>query len=155
MKVALLKVSTIAVAAILATGCATNKAHKGTVLDPQLASSIKPGVDNKASVEKLLGTPSFSGQFTPNDWYYISRDTNRLAFRNPRVRKQTVLLVRFDQGGNVASTQQTGKELVLAVNPSHRSTPTLGRKKSFFEELFGTIGSVGAPGLPGGNSGPY
>ncbi|HET7575349.1 MAG TPA: outer membrane protein assembly factor BamE [Sphingomicrobium sp.] len=155
MKVALLKVSTIAVAAILATGCATNKAHKGTVLDPQLASSIKPGVDNKASVEKLLGTPSFSGQFTPNDWYYISRDTNRLAFRNPRVRKQTVLLVRFDQGGNVASTQRTGKELVLAVNPSHRSTPTLGRKKSFFEELFGTIGSVGAPGLPGGSSGPY
>lgn len=155
MKVALLKVSTIAVAAILATGCATNRAHKGTVLDPQLASSIKPGVDNQASVQKLLGTPSFSGQFTPNDWYYVSRDTNRLAFRNPRVKKQTVLLVRFDQGGNVASTQQTGKELVLAVDPSHRSTPTLGRKKSFFEELFGTIGSVGAPGLPGGSSGPY
>jgi outer membrane protein assembly factor BamE (lipoprotein component of BamABCDE complex) len=150
-----LKVSTIAVAAILATGCATNRAHKGTVLDPQLASSIKPGVDNKASVEKLLGSPTFSGQFTPNDWYYVSRDTNRLAFRNPRVKKQTVLLVRFDQGGNVASTQRTGKELVLAVDPSHRSTPTLGRKKSFFEELFGTIGSVGAPGLPGGNSGPY
>jgi hypothetical protein len=51
MKVALLKVSTIALAAILATGCATNRAHKGAVLDPQLASSIKPGVDNKASVQ--------------------------------------------------------------------------------------------------------
>jgi outer membrane protein assembly factor BamE (lipoprotein component of BamABCDE complex) len=155
MKVALLKVSTIALAAILATGCATNRAHKGAVLDPQLASSIKPGVDNKASVQKLLGTPTLSGQFTPNDWYYVSRDTNRLAFRNPRVRQQTVLLVRFDQAGNVVSTQRTGKELVLAVDPSGRSTPTLGRKKSFFEELFGTIGSVGTPGLPGGSSGPY
>jgi len=29
-------------------------------------------------------------------------------------------------------------------------TPTLGRKRSFFEELFGNIGTVGAPGLPGG-----
>ena len=65
-------------------GCAANRAHKGAVIDPQLASSIQPGVDNKASVDKLLGTPSFTGEFTPNDWYYVSRDTNQLAFRNPR-----------------------------------------------------------------------
>ena len=38
---------------------------------------------------------------------------------------------------------------MLNVNPAHRKTPTLGRKQSFFEELFGNIGTVGAPGLPG------
>ena len=32
----------------------------------------------------------------------------------------------------------------MNVNPTHRTTPTLGRKRSFFEELFGNIGSVGA-----------
>jgi hypothetical protein len=37
----------------------------------------------------------------------------------------------------------------MNVEPTHRSTPTLGRKRSFFEELFGNIGTVGAPGLPG------
>jgi hypothetical protein len=67
-----------------------------------------------------------------------------------------VLLVRFDQAGNVASTQQTGKELVLGLDPSKRSTPTLGRKRSFFDELFGNIGTIGTPGLPGGGGGgPY
>jgi hypothetical protein len=30
----------------------------------------------------------------------------------------------------------------------------LGRKRSFFEELFGNIGQVGAPGLPGQGGGP-
>jgi len=154
MKLALARISTIALIGLLAAGCATNRAHKGAVLDSQLASSIQPGVDNKASVQKLLGTPTLAGQFTPNDWYYVSRDTNQLAFRNPRVTKQDVLLVRFDQTGNVASMQHTGKELVLGLNPSHRHTPTLGRNKSFFEEIFGNIGSVGS-GLPGGGASPY
>jgi hypothetical protein len=59
------------------------------------------------------------------------------------------MLVRFDPKGNVASLQQTGKELVLDVDPSGRETPTLGRKRSFFEELFGNIGTVGSGPLAG------
>jgi hypothetical protein len=61
-----------------------------------------------------------------------------------------VVIVRFDQKGNVAAVQHTGKELVMNVEPTGKKTPTLGRKRSFFEELFGNIGTVGAPGLPGG-----
>ena len=68
MKVAL-KLSVAVLAATLLAGCAGVRAHKGAVVDPQLASAIQPGVDNKASVEKTLGRPSFIGQFTPNDWY--------------------------------------------------------------------------------------
>ena len=147
MKLGSFKVSAFALTALLVSGCATNHAHKGAVIDPQLASSIQPGVDNKDSVTKLLGTPTLQAQFTPNDWYYVSRDTNQVAFRNPRVTRQTVMLVRFDQAGNVASVQQTGKEYVMNLNPSKRFTPTLGRSKSFFEELFGGIGTVGAPGM--------
>ena len=157
MKLGLFRVSTIGVAALLIGGCAINQAHKGAVIDPQLASSIQPGVDNKASVQKLLGTPTLTGQFTPNDWYYVSRDTNQLAFRNPRVSKQLVMLVRFNPAGSVASIQRTGKELILPLNPTHRETPTLGRKQSFLDELFNNIGSVstGGPGGAPGGSGPY
>ena len=156
MKPGLLKVSTVALAALLFTGCAMNRAHKGAVIDPRLASAIQPGVDNKASVQKVLGTPTLTGEFTPNDWYYVSRDTNQIAFRNPRVSRQLVMLVRFDAAGNVASIQRSGKELVLGVSPSHRATPTLGRKKSFFDELFSNIGSVSSGGAGGqGGGGPY
>src|SRR4051794_18166479 len=155
MKLAV-KVAAIASAVLLA-GCAQTRAHKGVVLDPQLVSGIQPGVDNKDSVEKALGRPSFTGQFSANDWYYVSRDVNQVAFRNPRVKKQTVMIVRFDQKGNVASVQKTGREMVMNLEPSGKKTPTLGRKRSFFEELFGNIGSVGAPGRPGqgGGNGPY
>jgi outer membrane protein assembly factor BamE (lipoprotein component of BamABCDE complex) len=151
MKLAMLKTAMI-LGAVLLAGCSQIRQHKGVVLDPQISSAIQPGVDNKDSVEKALGRPSFVGQFTPNDWYYFSRDVNQVAFRNPKVVKQTVLVVHFDQKGNFASVQRTGKELVMNVEPTHRSTPTLGRKRTFFEELFGNIGTVGAPGLPGGQN---
>jgi outer membrane protein assembly factor BamE (lipoprotein component of BamABCDE complex) len=154
MKRAAITTATLAAAMLLA-GCAQMRAHKGAIMDPQLAGAIQPGVDNKDSVEKAIGRPTFVGQFTPNDWYYVSRDTSQLAFRNPRVTKEKVMIVRFDQKGNVASVQNTGREMVMNVRPYGKQTPTLGRKRSFFEELFGNIGSVGA-GVPGqgGENGP-
>ena len=79
----------------------------------------------------------------------MSRATPRpVAFRNPKVTEQTVLHVRFDAAGNVASVGQTGKEVIATIDPAGRKTPTLGRKRSFFDELFGNIGTVGQPGLP-------
>jgi outer membrane protein assembly factor BamE (lipoprotein component of BamABCDE complex) len=146
---ALLRMALAVAATVALAGCASVRTHRGAVIDLQLASSIQPGVDNKDSVAKLLGRPSFTGQFTSNDWYYVSRDTAQFAFRNPRVLRQTVLHVAFDPAGNVAAVNRTGRELALNVDPTGRETPTLGRKRSFFEELFGTSGSVGPPGLPG------
>lgn len=149
-------VKTVAIAALLLTGCSQLRQHKGVVLDSQMVAAVQPGVDNKDSVEKALGRPTFVGQFTPNDWYYVSRDVNQVAFRNPRVLKQTVLIVHFDPKGNVTAVQRTGKELVMNVRPTNRVTPTLGRRQTFFEELFGNIGSVssGLPGGGGGGNGP-
>lgn len=152
MRFALLKVSAAIMGAALISGCAGDRVHKGAVVDTQLLGAVQVGVDNKASVEKTLGRPSFGGQFTSNDWYYVSEDTSQFAFRNPRVTKATVVHVKFDQAGNVVAVERTGKELMASVDPTHRKTPTLGRKKSFFEEIFGGIGSVGS-GIPGASPG--
>jgi len=152
MKVAVLKLPVAVATVALLAGCASVNAHKGAVINTQLSGSIQPGIDNKASVEKLLGRPTFTGEFTPNDWYYVSRDTRQIAFRNPRTTKETVLHISFDQKGNVAAINHTGKELAMNVDPTKRYTPSLGRKKSFFEELFGNIGTVGAGGIGGGQN---
>jgi outer membrane protein assembly factor BamE (lipoprotein component of BamABCDE complex) len=148
MKVALKTVMIATAVPVMLAGCASNHVHKGTVIDRRLVSAIQPGVDNKDSVEKLLGRPSFTGEFTQNDWYYVSRDTNQIGFRNPHVTKTTVLHVGFDAKGNVAGVNETGRELVMNLNPSGRRTPTLGREKSFFEELFGNIGLGGGKTQP-------
>lgn len=149
MKLRYWKAVTVGVAGSLLVGCAAMHAHKGAVLDTQLVGSIQPGVDNQASVEKLLGRPTFVGQFAPNDWIYVARDTTQFAFRNPRLTNQSTIIVHFDRAGNVTSVQHSGKDLAMNLDPSNRRTPTMGKKKSFFEELFGGIGSVNSGGIPG------
>jgi outer membrane protein assembly factor BamE (lipoprotein component of BamABCDE complex) len=144
----------VAAAATLLAGCAGVREHRGFVMDKALASAIQPGIDNKASVTKTLGRPSFAGQFNDSDWYYLSRATSALAFRNPHATSQDLLHIRFDAGGNVASVERTGKEQIASVKPMRKTTPTLGRKRSFFDEIFGNIGMVGSGGLGGsGNAG--
>ena len=140
------------IVALTAGGCTQLKGRQGYVVDLVLTESIAPGVDNRESVEKTLGRPTFVGQFSNNEWYYVSRETRQLAFAKPRPVNQQVLRVRFDPAGNVAAVDKTGIELVSKISPEGDKTPTLGRSRSFFEDIFGNIGAVGAPGAgaPGG-----
>jgi outer membrane protein assembly factor BamE (lipoprotein component of BamABCDE complex) len=134
----------ITAALVLTSGCTRLRAQQGYIGDATLLTSVQPGVDNKESVQASLGRPTFVGQFDQNDWYYYSRQTKQLAFAQPRAAEQSVVKVRFDNAGNVASVTTTGKELISNISPEGDKTPTLGRNKSFFEEIFGNIGSVGA-----------
>ncbi|HKX21877.1 MAG TPA: outer membrane protein assembly factor BamE [Rhizorhapis sp.] len=135
----------------LASGCARVRAHQGYIVDNLLVDSVQPGVDNKASVERTLGRPSFAGQFDSSEWYYVARDTRQLAFSKPKPVNQTVLRVRFDQAGNVVAVDKTGLDLVAKIDPESDKTPTLGRKRGLFQEIFGNIGAVGAAGTGSGS----
>ncbi|MDO9369064.1 MAG: outer membrane protein assembly factor BamE [Sphingopyxis sp.] len=132
--------------ALATSGCTQLKGRQGYVVDPLLTEAITAGVDNRESVEKTLGRPTFVGQFSNNEYYYVSRETRQLAFAKPRPVAQQVLRVRFDPAGNVAAVDRTGLELVSRISPNGDKTPTLGRERSFFEDIFGNIGAVGAPG---------
>ncbi len=139
---------------LLLSGCSQVRGHQGYIVDTVLTNSIQPGVDNRQSVEASLGRPTFSGQFDENTWYYVSRETKQLAFNSPSAREQMVMRVTFDEAGNVTAVDRTGLELVANINPNGDKTPTLGRERSFFQELFGNIGAVGAAGSRGASTDP-
>ena len=145
-----LALGALACAVVAATAACTKvRDHHGYLVDETLVAGIRPGVDNRESVQGTLGRPSFVGQFDQRDWYYVSRGTSNLAFQKPNPTTQMVLHVRFDEAGNVVSVERTGLERVASINPSNEETPTLGRDRSFFEELFGNIGRVGTTGTTG------
>jgi outer membrane protein assembly factor BamE (lipoprotein component of BamABCDE complex) len=135
--------------ALASTGCASIRDHRGYLIDPALTNAVQPGVDNRLSVERSLGQPTFKSQFGQQTYYYVAVDTRQRPFARPRTRAQTVLMINFDAKGNVASVERGGMEKVAQINPDSHKTSTLGRNRSFFEDLFGNIGSVGA--LPGSN----
>lgn len=141
-----------AVLAALA-GCSSIKDHRGYLVDQALVDSVQPGIDNKASVERTLGRPTFVAQFGEPVWYYVSVDTKQAAFTRPRPYDAMALKVHFDAAGNVRSIERTGMEKIVMIDPDGHKTPTLGKHRGFLEDLFGNIGSVGAAGMGGGGGG--
>ena len=146
------------VAAIGLPGCAPLRSHTGYVVDADLVNSVQPGVDTRQSVLETLGTPTFTNQFGQGQWFYLARDSRNYAFNKPHPTNQITLKISFDDKGTVTRVDRTGADQIVKVNPTNRITPTLGRKQGFFQELFGNIGTVGAPGMTAqpdrGNTGP-
>lgn len=131
-------------------GCSSIRESRGYVTDQVLLQSVQPGIDNQRSVEGTLGRPSFTSQYGEPTWYYVSSVTGRKPFVRPRTQQHSVLAVQFDAAGNVASVERSGIEQVVFLTPDGDETPTLGRERGFFEDLFGNIGTVGAPGAGAG-----
>jgi outer membrane protein assembly factor BamE (lipoprotein component of BamABCDE complex) len=124
----------------LAASCTTNIAQRGNLPEPDKLAQIHPGTTTKADVEKLLGSPSSTGVFDGNSWYYISKRTKQVAFFNPDVLDQEVYIVRFNNQGVVSGiahkTLQDGREIAMAPG----KTPAPGRHLTFFEQLIGNLG---------------
>jgi len=132
--------------AALTGGCTSIKDHRGYLADAVLIDSVQPGIDNRTSVERALGRPSLVSQFGDKDWYYVSMNTRTPPFARTRTADQTVVRVRFDDAGNVESVDRRGMEQIVRLDPDGHKTPTLGRDRTFLQDLFGNIGTVGAPG---------
>ena len=139
-------------ATALAAGCSTINDHRGFIAEESLIGAIQPGIDNRQSVEGTLGRPSFPSQFGPPTWYYVSSFTKQAPFGRPQIYEHSVLAIRFDQAGNVIEAKRSGVDEVVRISPDGDETPTLGRERTFLQDLFGNIGQVGAAGAgaPGG-----
>lgn len=143
-------VTALALAVGVLTGCSTIRDQRGYLIDSLTYSGIRAGIDNQRSVEATLGNPTFTSQFGDPTWYYVSTTTAQRPFGRPKIADQAVLAIRFDAAGNVASVDRSGLDRVVYLSPDSEETPTLGRERSFLEDLFGNIGAVGAGQAPGG-----
>lgn len=138
--------STIALAlgVVALSACTPMRQHQGFILDEELVGALQPGVDNRASVERTLGRPTFAADFDGDTWYYVSRNTRQIAFIRPKPVAQLVVRVKFDAAGNVASVDKAGLDRVVALNPNGDKTVVPGKTRSLLDEIFGNIGQVGS-----------
>lgn len=132
--------------------CTRIQNNIGYLVDETLVAEVKPGIDNRESVAKALGRPSFDGQWDSKTWYYVSRVTKQTAFLTPKPTQQSIIAISFDANGNVASVTRRGMEQVANIDPVDDKTPTLGRESGIFEDLFGNIGRFGS--APTGSAPP-
>jgi outer membrane protein assembly factor BamE (lipoprotein component of BamABCDE complex) len=131
--------------AILSAGCAPIVEVRGFVPDQDKTRALSKGVDNHSTVQEALGTPTVKSTFDEETWYYISERAERVAFLQPEILEREVLTLTFDP--DTSKLKDIGRYSLkdgLVVTLISRTTPAKGRELSFLQEVFGSIGRVGA-----------
>lgn len=126
--------------ASFSTACSPMIENRGYVPDSAALDKIQPGSQSRNDVTELLGTPSSIAQFSDDTWIYIQRKTSTVAFFEPTVLEQNVVVVRFDDAGLVRDVHRYTLEDGKFIDPVTRKTPAPGRELSFLEQLIGNIG---------------
>lgn len=121
-------------------GCAPRTNTHGDPLVLQRVDSIVKGVHSREDVYALLGSPSTSAAFGDETWYYISTQTETIAFLPREETDRQVIAVQFDQRGIVQSVENFGKERGQDVAFVSRETPTFGTDMSLLQQFLGNLG---------------
>ena len=111
-----------------------------TLPDPERLAEISNGGFSRAEVAEILGSPSSVAVLEGETWYYISKRTETLAFFEPKVSDQQVVVVRFDKKGMVSEVQTLGLDEARTIEPAERETPTASNELTFFDQLIGNLG---------------
>ena len=138
-RLAILAAVATAALCVAAAGCSPRIDKRGNLPDADAIAGIRTGVDTQADVAAKLGTPSSVATFDRNTWYYISKETESLAFFEPTVVDQQVLAVKFDDAGLVKDVQHFNMDDGKEVQVSSRVSPTLGREKTLIEQLYDVL----------------
>ena len=129
-----------ALAAVFLAGCEPIVHQQGHVSDAEALAEIRPGVQTREAVARLLGTPSAIGTFDDRRWYYISRRTETTAFSAPELTDQSITVIAFDESGVVAEVTTMSIDEARVIDPVDEESPTRGREPGLLEQLLGNIG---------------
>jgi len=139
----------LAVLTLLAAATAACEAQtdvRGNLPDPKALAEIKPGVNTRADVTRLLGAPSTVATFDKETWYYIGGRVKTVAFFKPEILNRQVLTVKFDKAGKVTDVEKIDATKDRHIPLVARETPTRGKELTFLQQLIANIGRFGGRG---------
>ena len=125
-------------------GCAPIVDTRGNMVDNDRIETVKIGQTSREQVQQALGSPSATALFDNENWYYIGKRTETLAFFAPEVLEQQVVIISFDKDGIVSGIDRLDKENGNQVQIVERTTPTAGAEMTFLQQMFGNLGRFNA-----------
>jgi outer membrane protein assembly factor BamE (lipoprotein component of BamABCDE complex) len=107
----------------------------GYVVSPMALEQVPVG-SSKDQVLIALGTPSTTGNFEGEVYYYISQTRKRsVQFVNAKVVDQKILAVYFDKDEKVERIAQYGIQDGKVFDFVSRTTPTAGKDLNFIQQM--------------------
>ncbi|MDR1475536.1 MAG: outer membrane protein assembly factor BamE [Holosporales bacterium] len=120
----------------LLSGCRQTVSTSGNICESDDLNLLKVGVHGINDVYEILGTPSF--KLTGNRVLYIGRRLEAVAFLEPKITSEKVVLVTFNQRGVLSDWQ--------IVKLDHKSivfdkgiTPIKGTGRTSADHIFDNL----------------
>jgi outer membrane protein assembly factor BamE (lipoprotein component of BamABCDE complex) len=134
--------SLIAAMLLAAAGaaCSPTITNHGYRIDQDSLAEIQPGITSREEVYRLLGSPSATGTFNGERWYYISQRNEQMSFYQSQVTAQDVVAVDFDKSGVVADVKQSDLTAAAEIEPVPEETRTMGNEFTLVEQFLGNVG---------------
>lgn len=127
---------------LVSGACTPRQDYRGAQVDEERLKQIEERKPSQGEVFALIGSPSSVSTFPQKKetWYYIFKETEKVAFFSETVKDQRVIVIDFDSGGRVERVRRYGPEDAKNVEVVDRITPTRGRELGFLEQIFGNLG---------------
>ncbi len=113
---------------------------RGHLVTEEQLKELVPGVQGRADVQALLGSPTARGTFDDANWYYISAISRARPMQQESISRQRVVVVEFDDGGKVKGVRELDEGAGRSVSFVSRETPVPGNERSLLQALFGNVG---------------
>ncbi|WP_338548216.1 outer membrane protein assembly factor BamE [Roseovarius phycicola] len=122
--------------------CTPQFRNHGYVPPEDELQTLVVGVDNRATVDDVVGAPSASGLLSGGDYYYVRTRIKEVGFRRPEVIDRQVLAISFDQSDTIANIERFSLADGNVVPLTRRVTDSTVVGKGFLRQLLGNFGNI-------------
>ncbi|MEO9515520.1 MAG: outer membrane protein assembly factor BamE [Paracoccaceae bacterium] len=123
------------------SACSPIYTNHGYIPPEENLTEIVVGVDDRSTVDDIVGPPSSTGVLGESGYFYVRSKFKAVGPRRPKEVERQVLAISFDEGGTVQNIERFGLEDGRVVALSRRVTKGGVEDKTFLRQLLGNIGN--------------
>lgn len=136
--------------ALSVSGCTAIYRDHGYLPAEGDLEQVVVGVDNRSTVQEVLGSPIGSGVLDDGAIFYLSTKVKHYAFYEPKVVEREMLVVSFDTDDQVENIEKFGLKDGRVITLSRRVTTGPVKGPKFLKQILGNLGNFNPAGLLGG-----
>lgn len=133
------KLLLLSAATLILGACTPTIAQRGNLVEDNQIEDVVLGVHTRTDVLRLLGSPTTTAPFDDLTWYYMGQETEKRGILDPKITKERVIIVKFNDRGVVQSIKdnENGR---IDIPVARDKTPTHGNEISVLQEFLGNLG---------------
>jgi len=129
------------------SACSAQYENHGYAPTETEVAELIVGVDTRATVDDVIGTPSISGVLSGGDYYYIRSRVKSYGMFRPKEIERQVLAISFDESDTIANIERFGLEKGRIVPLSRRVTDSSVVGKGFIRQMLNNLANINPASL--------